>query len=582
MIRDLGFIKWKDELSWMESMKGTRWDKMVEKENNNFLKAIQTPKELITAKAKDFENAKRTILFSYENIILQRNNNFELEWYYKDDSSKKYTVTDITVYNNKVYIIRDVGDGAENFILECLDGHTIVWSKKHVGPTVIVLNSYCYYLGCTKKLWYNTLKCVNSDSGKEEKIIYEELDERFNLNIVKGDNNCIFLLRENSGKQNLFVIEKDSIIYKNTVLQYYIPIGYNKNKICYLYYENKFWKSSGFKLKKEFSNNIVYASLKNDVLILIENGLQKMYNFNFDLLCTYYGNFIYNSLSENHFERYYIDVTGAGIIEYKYHKPVECITYYGTVKRNIINNVPVITVLPHCKAKGLMCIGYGAYGNRTNMSTMRWKPYIDNGWIISFICVRGSGDVNIEWAESAKTTNKILSFIDFENCIKQLQKKYTISPKNTCIYGRSAGGYLVGAVVSRNPTGNLFKMVYTEVPYVDVLRTTSNKGLPLTTLEYDEFGNPNNGIYEFRKLMEYSPVDSLDYNNPPDLYVLIRTSENDSQVYAYESYKWLTELRGKNKNDMRKILFYTKNKGHFVHDFTNYSQDFFLLNSFRT
>jgi len=127
-------------------------------------------------------------------------------------------------------------------------------------------------------------------------------------------------------------------------------------------------------------------------------------------------------------------------------------------------------------------------------------------------------------------------------------------------------------------------MVYTEVPYVDVLRTTTNPKLPLTALEYDEFGNPSNGIYEFRSIMEYSPVDSLDYNMPPDIFVLIRTSENDNQVFAYESFKWVNALRGKDKNDSKKLLFLTQNSGHFITGdnlYENFSEDFFLLNSFR-
>ena len=78
------------------------------------------------------------------------------------------------------------------------------------------------------------------------------------------------------------------------------------------------------------------------------------------------------------------------------------------------NNVPIIVVEPEHKANALMCIAYGAYGLPTNMSTMRWKPYIDNGWIIAFVCVRGSGDKSKAWADSARNYNKVLSFVDFE------------------------------------------------------------------------------------------------------------------------------------------------------------------------
>jgi len=231
-----------------------------------------------------------------------------------------------------------------------------------------------------------------------------------------------------------------------------------------------------------------------------------------------------------------------------------------------------------------MIIAYGAYGIPTSLSTTRWKPYLDDGWIIAFACVRGGGDVNKRWANEARTYNKENSCEDLENCIRFLQHKYKISSKQTCIYGRSAGGYLVGATVSRNPEGKLFKMVYTEVPYVDVLQTTTNPTLPLTVLEYDEFGNPAEGIFQFKKILELSPVDSLDYTKSPDINIIIRTSQNDSQVYTYESYKWLYMLRGNNKKDFRKILYNTQQQGHFVNgkgSYENYSEDFFLLNSCR-
>ena len=225
-----------------------------------------------------------------------------------------------------------------------------------------------------------------------------------------------------------------------------------------------------------------------------------------------------------------------------------------------------------------MVTAYGGYGLPTSLSSARWKPYLDDGWIIAYACVRGSGDVDKAWADSARTYNKGLACEDLELCIQYLQNKYNISNNHTCIYGRSAGGYLVGATISRNPDGKLFKMAYTEVPYVDVLRTTTNPILPLTILEYDEFGNPREGIQEFRTIMDLSPVN---IKTPPDIFVLIRTSENDSEVYTYESYKWLEALRGNKKNDTTKLLYNTQKKGHFVMDYENFSEDFFLLKSFR-
>jgi protease II len=133
-----------------------------------------------------------------------------------------------------------------------------------------------------------------------------------------------------------------------------------------------------------------------------------------------------------------------GVLVYQFHKSYD------------FTNVPSITIYPTCKATSLMVVGYGAYGMDTSTSIWRWKPYLDDGWIISFVLVRGSGDHTVEWAEQGKTVNKIKSVEDFESAIRFLQKEYKIPPKQTCIYGRSAGGYLVGSVVSRNSSGKLF------------------------------------------------------------------------------------------------------------------------------
>ena len=587
MIRDLGFISWKDPNAWMEKMKGERWDAMVKKENSRFIKELEkvATKDEILEKKDDFIKATRDIVFPYKNILVKRTE--QTEWFYENDTTRCYVVTDIFIYKNLVYHIRDVGKGAEKNRLECLDGHRILWYINNVGPNVFVKDDKCYYLNVENKLWSNKLISVNYKSGLDKKIVYEEKDKRYNLTITVGDSSCLFLIRENSGLQNLFVINDNKIVYKNETLQYYFPVGYHESKICYLYSNGSIWKSSGFFLHKKFDNEILYFSLQNKIIVLIEDGLNVMYTDNFKKITSFYGSLIYNKHTDNHFDKFYIDITGAGIHSFSYNEKLiknESFGYYGKVKSYKCGDIPIVFVEPYSEMKGMILTAYAAYGMATNMRTSRWKPFIDNGWGIAFVCVRGSGDVNKSWASAARTYNKHVAFIDFENSIRFLQNKYKISPKHTCIYGRSAGGYLVGSLVSRNPKGDLFKIVYTEVPYVDVLRTTTNPTLPLTALEYDEFGNPSAGIYEFRTIMEYSPVDSLDYSMPPDIHVLIRTSENDSQVFAYESFKWLKALRGNCKNEKKQLLFITENFGHFVNGnmlYEIFSEDFYLLKSFR-
>ena len=390
----------------------------------------------------------------------------------------------------------------------------------------------------------------------------------------------LFLIRDNSGKEELFTITHETIDKIDSIGTHFFPIGYYNKKLCYLENINNIWHAIGFHLKA-FSHEIEYFSFTYGIYILRINGLKVIYTIKGKKLFSFYGNIYTHPFNEPNF---FIDFTNAGLYEYSFKKPLNlCTIPYCNIKNDFAisydtTKVPYVLAIPYCEIKGLMVIAYGAYGIPTSLSTRRWKPYLRDGWMLCFAMVRGGGDVHRKWALSAQTTNKVVSCEDLEACIKDVQKKYKISASKTCIYGRSAGGYLVGMAVSRNFNGSLFKMVYTEVPYVDVLRTTTNSSLPLTILEYNEFGNPAKSINEFQEILKLSPVDSI--VKSPDLFVLIHTSENDSQVYAYESYKWFDAL-GK---DTHKFIYMNENKGHFINGndaCVNFSDDFFLLKSFR-
>ena len=103
----------------------------------------------------------------------------------------------------------------------------------------------------------------------------------------------------------------------------------------------------------------------------------------------------------------------------------------------------------------------------------------------------------------------------------------------------------MGSIVSRFPDGQLVGAAFTEVPYVDVLRTTSNPDLPLTKGEYKEFGNPKDHVLEFKELMSVSPINTLPPDGAPGVFVMSHVGLLDRQVYAYESFKWIQKLRGR-------------------------------------
>jgi protease II len=227
---------------------------------------------------------------------------------------------------------------------------------------------------------------------------------------------------------------------------------------------------------------------------------------------------------------------------------------------------------------GLVCVAYAAYGYSTSLNTTRWRAWIEAGWAISFLLVRGGGDGNEMWADLGRLKGKKRAIDDVEICIKDLQRITGCGAKKTVLFGRSAAGLIIGNIASRWPSGNLVGIIYAEVPYVDLLKTAANPKLPLTEYEYKEFGNPRAGLVDFDSALEISPIHQLGPKGAPGIKVLCRSGLDDVQVFPYESLKWVEALRG-DKKDRTKIL-YVDNDGHHSDSvFKEYAEDFTIINA---
>jgi oligopeptidase B len=198
--------------------------------------------------------------------------------------------------------------------------------------------------------------------------------------------------------------------------------------------------------------------------------------------------------------------------------------------------------------------------------------------------VRGGGDDTMEWADSARTWRRENSVQDFENVIRSAQKLLGVSGRQTVVYGRSAGGLLIGAAAARQKGTTLFAGLYGEVPYLDVLRTTTNTSLPLTVMEFNEFGNPGERLEDLVTLGRISPMEGIPAAGYPELFALIRTGANDKEVFAYEPVKWILKSRGNKVRDANKLLAFEADEGHFVNGATGLqhrAEDLALLLAWR-
>lgn len=201
---------------------------------------------------------------------------------------------------------------------------------------------------------------------------------------------------------------------------------------------------------------------------------------------------------------------------------------------------------------------YGSYGSSMDpyFSSTRLS-LLDRGFIYGIAHIRGGEDLGREWYENGKLLKKINTFTDFIDCSKYvIEQKYT-STQHLYAEGGSAGGLLMGAIVNMAP--KLYNGVIAQVPFVDVVTTMLDDSIPLTTGEYDEWGNPNEKVY-YDYMLSYSPYDQVKAQDYPNMYV--STGLHDSQVQYWEPAKWVAKIRAMRTNNNQLFLDTNMDAGH--------------------
>ena len=206
----------------------------------------------------------------------------------------------------------------------------------------------------------------------------------------------------------------------------------------------------------------------------------------------------------------------------------------------------------------LYVYGYGSYGYPlpVGFSPARLS-LLDRGVVMAYAHTRGGGEMGDPWHDAGKMMVKRNTFSDFISVVEQLVAKGYGAKDRVAIEGGSAGGLLMGAVVNERP--ELFRVVLSHVPFVDVMNTMLDASLPLTVAEYEEWGNPNEAE-AFAYMRSYSPYDNLKAGNYPAM--LVKTSLNDSQVMYWEPAKYVAKLRTLKTNDAPLLLHINMDAGH--------------------
>lgn len=200
----------------------------------------------------------------------------------------------------------------------------------------------------------------------------------------------------------------------------------------------------------------------------------------------------------------------------------------------------------------LYVLGYGAYGSwyepafRSNI-----LPLVDRGFVFAIAHIRGGDEMGRRWYNDGRLLNKKNTFYDFFDVAEHLVATGWAADGKVVGMGRSAGGLLIGTVANMNV--DTFDVLVTEVPFVDLITTMEDETIPLTTFEYDEWGNPADKTY-YDYMMSYSPYDRIEAQNYASM--IVSTGLWDSQVQYFEPAKWVAKLRA-HKTDDNLLLFHT-------------------------
>lgn len=249
------------------------------------------------------------------------------------------------------------------------------------------------------------------------------------------------------------------------------------------------------------------------------------------------------------------EVTGYDPVHYRSERLLASAADGVQIPISLVYRVPLEN---YAGARPMLLNGYGAYGlSYDPVFSSNTLSLLDRGFVVAIAHVRGGEEMGRPWYEGGRLLNKRSSFTDFIAAAEHLVREGYSSPDCLAINGGSAGGLLIGAVTNLRP--DLFRAVLAEVPFVDVVNTMLDASLPLTVIEYDEWGNPNDpAAYSY--IRSYSPYDNIAAKDYP--HMLITAGLNDPRVAYWEPAKWTAKLRAMKTDNNRLLLRTNMGAGH--------------------
>ena len=475
-------------------------------------------------------------------------------WFDGKQVHKDCTEFDTDPESDLYYTIADVGNGDETLELRVYrcGAQRPVWTKKPVGPTAAFVGNVLYYQTVENQLRYPGIIQVQKRTGGSAKQVFHERDPRFQVELVK-----------HSGQRDVFFVIANALTHR---------IGHIPFESVHYTWMTPHTESSLWPIKKDvwLSDSVIHYGNRTVKLPKDQHVVEALpCPQGIRIVTTHQACnnlYVYNE-SQHKFDVEFessepnqIHITESTTLYHHPAKPTrvvgtdgQCVDFpeplrltfskHGQVKSRDGTHVPYTMVSSNANPTFLIVEGYGSYGISCHRSyPIHWLPWLERGAALVVAAPRGGREDGDAWYDGGRTAQrKQNTFNDVAAVIQAAQRRLKLSPHKTIFYGRSAGGLLAANIAHQYYS--LVSAVYAEVPYVDVLRTTTNPALPLTRLEYDEFGDPCSRPEDYDALQRISPVDTVPIAPTNAPFVLVRTGVHDAQVLPYEALKWAKKLR---------------------------------------
>lgn len=604
-ISRLPFTTWSDDLAWMETMRGPKWRRALAAEQHTLTVVQNLPAVRRTAAEA------RNILQKAQKEGQQFKETVQLPRYIPPAIRGADEDFDISPVGVAALVPREQGSGFLTLAFFKAGARIPTWQRKEVGGAVAIREGRVYYTRTDPATGRTTtLESADALTGGNMHILYENKDPEAMMTLIKGEAGALWFQVDRSGKSALYHLEicgepRAVLIDDDSYSQ--IPLGLDADG-------RPVWIANSADGKQILQTKgqgkqqmpalpadgffIHAGSAAGRWLIGHLHGCDRLYIADDDISTPYKK--VYEVVGgEITYEAAALAASPAStsalppfLIESIEAAPQRLVIVDGIAHtHSLIDHLPAYSVSKGQTTshdgtavhfliarkgtqalQGLLVYGYGSYGSRTPICRARtmFAPLLEKGWAIAFAFIRGGGDRGEAWSTAGRFVNRTHSLEDFEAVILAARGRLGVPAERTVLSGRSAGGALVGAMVARHLDGGLFKGVFTEEPFVDGLRTMSNRAYPYTTPEFGEYGNPAHSLTEFMTVFGISATNRLPICGAPAIFVLARAGENDSQVLAYEPLKWIWRLRGQGFDrgatvaaPEGKLFAFGKSQGHF-------------------